>query len=113
VALAEGTVALGTLILLQFVITWLSVRWKALNGIVKSQPVLLLYQGAFLPDALQSSRITKEEILATLRNQGISDVEEVGAVVLETEGTLSVIKDVDSLESSVLENVKKPSSLER
>ncbi|MFD2246530.1 DUF421 domain-containing protein [Pontibacter ruber] len=43
-----------------------------------------------------------------MRNQGISSVEDVGAVILETEGSISVIRDLQSKESSVLQNVDKP-----
>jgi uncharacterized membrane protein YcaP (DUF421 family) len=42
VALAEGVLAFALLILLQFAITWLSVRSERLQGLVKAEPQLLL-----------------------------------------------------------------------
>ncbi|AKQ44656.1 membrane protein [Rufibacter radiotolerans] len=107
VALLDGLLAFGLLILLQFVITWLSVRHAAISDLVKAKPVLLLFQGNYLWEAMKAERITKEEILAAMRSQGISAVEEVGAVVLETEGSLSIIKKIEGNESSVLEDVSK------
>ncbi|MFD2246531.1 DUF421 domain-containing protein [Pontibacter ruber] len=60
VALLDGIVAFGLLILLQFVITWGSVRSKKLNRMVKATPVLLFYQGTFLWETMKAERITKE-----------------------------------------------------
>lgn len=45
VALAEGLTAFVLLIFLQFVLTWLSVRSRAVGRLVKSEPTLLVYQG--------------------------------------------------------------------
>ncbi len=41
VALAEGLAACATLIALQFIIAWLSVRSQTVSGFVKSEPSLL------------------------------------------------------------------------
>ena len=45
VAQAEGLTAFVLLIFLQFVLTWLSVRSRAVSRLVKSEPTLLVYQG--------------------------------------------------------------------
>jgi uncharacterized membrane protein YcaP (DUF421 family) len=91
VALAEGVLALGLLIFLQFVITWSSYRWPAFQRVIKAEPRLLLHRGQFLDDALRAERITREEVVAALRATGAADVSEVAAAVLETDGSISVI----------------------
>src|SRR5690625_2576857 len=48
VSLMEGIVALALLIGLQFAITWSTVNIKALNGVVRSSPTLLLYDGEMI-----------------------------------------------------------------
>ncbi|MBC3540380.1 DUF421 domain-containing protein [Rufibacter sediminis] len=111
VPLMDGVVAFGILIVLQFLITWLSVRFPWVSDLVKAKPVLLVHQGELLEDSMKAARITKEEIMAALRNQGIGSLSEVGAVVLETEGSLSIIKKVEDLHNPVFENVQKPASL--
>jgi uncharacterized membrane protein YcaP (DUF421 family) len=92
VALAEGLVAFALLIGLQFVITWLSVRSSAVGGLVKAEPGLLLYRGRFLREALRRERVTEDEVRAGVRAQGIADVDAVEAVVLETDGSISVVR---------------------
>jgi len=96
VALAEGVVALGLLVLLQYAITWGSVRLAWFRHLVKSEPTLLVHHGAFLGGALRNKKITHEEVLSVLRGEGITAVEDVAAVVLETDGSFSVISDAPS-----------------
>lgn len=95
VALAEGAVALALLISLQYAIAWLSVRSPGFQAVIKAEPTLLLFRGRFLAAAMKAERITREEILAAIRASGRPDAGEVAAVVLETDGSLSVLADGD------------------
>lgn len=92
VALTEGILALALLISLQFAVTWLSVRSQAVSRVVKAEPALLLFRGEFVPDAMRRERVTEDEVRAAVRSQGIGSLEEVDAVVLETDGTVTVLK---------------------
>lgn len=106
VALAEGLVAFALLIGLQFVITWLSVRSRLVPSLVKSEPTLLVHRGRQLGAALRSQRISEAEILQAVRQQGFASVADVHAVVLETDGSLSVIGDAPAGDrDSALRNV--------
>ncbi|SCY93535.1 DUF421 domain-containing protein [Microvirga guangxiensis] len=109
IALAEGVLAMALLVLLQFVITWLSVRSPGFQNLVKSEPTLLMHQGRFLEGAIRSQRITRDEVMAALRSNGVTDVADVAAVILETDGTMAVIKgaDHDAREPTLL-TVRKP-----
>ncbi|HXW07439.1 MAG TPA: YetF domain-containing protein [Vicinamibacterales bacterium] len=91
VALAEGLLALALLILLQYVVAWSAVRAGWFRGAVKSEPTLLFHEGRFLDTALRRERVTRAEVLAAARNQGVADLGEVVAVVLETDGSFSVL----------------------
>ena len=91
VALAEGVLALVVLIGLQYVIAWLSVRSPQFQAFVKAEPTLVVHRGRFLDAALRAQRISREEIDAALRASGAAGVEAAAAVVLETDGSISVI----------------------
>jgi uncharacterized membrane protein YcaP (DUF421 family) len=73
-------------------VAWFSRRSRQVESLVKSEPSLLLHQGRFLPAAMRRERVTESEVQAAIRSEGIARVEEVAAVVLETDGTFSVIK---------------------
>jgi uncharacterized membrane protein YcaP (DUF421 family) len=107
VALAEGLLALALLIALQFVITWTSVRIPAVQRLIKATPRLIAFRGELLPDAMRAERVTDEEVEAAVRQTGLAGVESSHAVVLETDGTLTVIprhEDAERYES--LEHVE-------
>lgn len=93
VALLEGLVAFALLAGLQYLVAWISVRSPRFSDFVKSEPTLLLHRGRFLEDAMRAQRVTRAEVLAALRGSGAADPEQVAAVVLETDGSLSVIQD--------------------
>ena len=100
VSLVQGGLALGLLVLLQFVNTYLAVRYSGYQALIKAQPTLIFFQGQFLTDVMRKQRVSKEEILAAMRQQGVAEPGEVDAVVIETEGSLSVLpKNASSLDA--------------
>ena len=54
---------------------------------------------------MKRERVTEDEILAALRGQGIVAVEDVEAVVLETDSSFSVVRSSGSASDSSLSNV--------
>jgi uncharacterized membrane protein YcaP (DUF421 family) len=87
----QSVLAIGYLILLQYLVATLSVRSERFQSLIKSQPVLLVSNGRVLEKALRQERLTREEIYAGIRSKGFRRLEDVGAVVLETDGNLSVL----------------------
>lgn len=108
IALAEGAVALALLISLQFIITWTSVRFRWVRRLVTGEPLMLFYQGEFLLTSLRQARVTQDEVRSAIRSSGCEDMLEVGAVVLETDGSLSVVKRSSESSHSSLEGVSGP-----
>ena len=93
VPLAEGVLALALLVYLQYAITWASVRSDRVRSWVKSEPTLLARKGEYLDEALRRQRVTRDEVQAALRESGRKDLSGVSAVVLETDGSLTVIAE--------------------
>jgi uncharacterized membrane protein YcaP (DUF421 family) len=114
VALAEGLLALALLIFLQFAVTWISVRSATFRGFIKNEPKLLFYDGEFLRDSMRVERVTEEEIEAAVRQQGLPSLDEVGAAVLETDGSVTAVPRTGLGRESALSNVDSgPSDEER
>lgn len=106
-AFADGFAALGLLIGMQFVITWLSVRFDWVENLIKSEPTLLLDKGELLRETMKNKRVSEAEVLTAIRSQGIGVIEDVAAVVLETDGTLSIIKKSADTTLTALRNVSR------
>ncbi|MEL6441012.1 MAG: YetF domain-containing protein [Cyanobacteria bacterium J06621_8] len=102
-----GILGFGLLVLFQYLLTWISVRSSLIQKLVKAEPSLLLYQGQLMDDVLKRERVAEGEVLAALRAKGIGAIEDADAVVLETDGSFSVIKDLGSGTASALKDVKE------
>lgn len=107
VALAEGVLAFAVLISLQFVATWLSVRSSTVQRLLKNEPKLLFYEGRFLRDEMRAERVTEAEIEAAIRQQGMVNLDEVGAAVLETDGSVTVMLRADLSSANALKSVSR------
>ena len=52
-------------------------------------------------DVMKKERIAEGEILAALRSNGVSAIEDADAVILETDGSFSVITNIDDSASAL------------
>ncbi|MFC4022375.1 DUF421 domain-containing protein [Oceanobacillus longus] len=111
VALTEGISALFILIAMQYIVAWLSVRSNFFGKLIKSEPELIYYKDQFFYKVMKKNRILKVEILQAARSSGIESLDMIEAVVLETNGTISIIKKSDELHQSTLFNVKNDNVL--
>lgn len=102
VSVVTGFAGLATLVGLQYIVTWLSVRSKTVRRLSRSEPTLLVDHGELLEQAMRGERVSRDEVLAAVREGGLADVEDVGALVLETDGTFSLLKSVHSEDPSAL-----------
>lgn len=96
--------ALASLIALQYAVTWSSVRVAWVRKLVTGEPALLFYRGRFLGEALRKARVTEAEVRAS----GSASLEGIEAVVLETDGSFSVISAAAGGGRSALAGVKVP-----
>ena len=108
-SLLDGLLTLGLLICLQFVVARLAVASRRFARLVKSEPTLLLHHGRMLTDAMHRERIVEEEIAAAIRKAGLIDVADAEAVILETNGALSVISRAEGeVDRNALRSVVHP-----
>ena len=91
VALLEGVLAFVMLALLQFVVAWGSTRSPFMRRVANSDPSALLIDGAMQEPTRLRERITRHEVFAAIRSSGHGDVAAIAAVVLETDGSISVV----------------------
>ncbi|WP_088008711.1 DUF421 domain-containing protein [Indiicoccus explosivorum] len=106
ISLIEGILGFAILVFAQFAVTFLSYRSDKFTNLVKANPKLLYSEGTYYREAMKSERVLEVEILQAIRKQGIGTMSEVKAVVLETDGSLSIIK---KQAGDALSNVEKPS----
>jgi uncharacterized membrane protein YcaP (DUF421 family) len=92
VALFEGLAAYIALVALQALVSWSSLRWRRFRHLIQAEPSLLLHRGRFLDSALRAERVATDEVLAAIRGADILDVADVEAAILETDGSISIVR---------------------
>ena len=90
--LLHALLPIVTLLLLEFLASFLLVRIPPLKHLVSSRPTVLVKNGTPLEGALKKARISPEELIAALRLKEVSDVGEVEYAILESNGQISVIR---------------------
>ena len=108
VSWSEGAVALAGLAALQFVVAIVTVRFPNARGVITSQPSLLLRDGEYLEDPMRRQRVPHSEVRQAVRASGVGDLAQVAAVVLESDGTLSVIQSSQAGDRSALVDAHPP-----
>jgi uncharacterized membrane protein YcaP (DUF421 family) len=112
VTLIEGVAALATLIGIQILLSELAVRFPLAERIINGSPTLLLSHGRFIHGALRKERVTEEEVRGAIRAEGVTRVEDVDAVTMENDGTLTVAWTSKEHGTSSLVDATKPDSPE-
>ncbi len=92
IPLGDGMLAFALLAGLQWTVGWWSTRSGVVARIVTAQPVLLACHGRIDETALRRERLRNEDVRSAVRSAGHASLHDVLAVVLETDGSLSVIR---------------------
>lgn len=105
VSWAEGATALALLALLQLVVAWTTTHVPGARSVVTARPTLLLRDGELLRHRMAEQRVTEAEVRQAVRSSGSGDLSTVAAVVLESDGTISVIPAAEAGDLSALADV--------
>ncbi len=91
VVVLEGLIAAGALLGLNLALTKVAFYAKESRTVLYDKPSLLFYNGEFLLKEMERERVSEDEIMAAIRGCGFGRLNEVGAVVLETNASLSAL----------------------
>jgi uncharacterized membrane protein YcaP (DUF421 family) len=91
VAISEGLTAFCVLVGLQFCVAWLSARSARVRGGTRSDATYVVLDGEVLQEHARAQRLSDAEIRQAVRSAGIGGLELVAAVILEADGTFSVV----------------------
>jgi uncharacterized membrane protein YcaP (DUF421 family) len=90
-SLTGALLAISTIGLLTVALSYLSFRFKRLRPILNGEPIVLIEDGELIEPNLRRQRLTRQEIGAEARLEGISAIEDVRWAILETDGRISFV----------------------
>jgi uncharacterized membrane protein YcaP (DUF421 family) len=97
--LPAGVIGLGTLSALHVGTR----RVRRADALLGDGPLLLVRDGQVLPDALRRARLTEDDLRVALRRASLGSWSQVGAMVLERCGTISVLRSEQCLEDALVD----------
>lgn len=105
-SLADAAAGFAVLLGIKFLIALVTQNSSRLETIVNGRPTLLLHRGRVLQDQVDGERVTMEELRAAARAAGVGRFEDIDAIVLETHGQFTVLREVPRSGKSTLKDVK-------
>ncbi len=91
-SVVEGTVLVGIILFWSYTLEWAGHRFPAVERILRAPTLVLIENGKMHRKNMRTELITKEELMAQLREEGIEDCAQVKRASMEANGTISVIK---------------------
>ena len=90
IPLYNGLIPLLTVLVLELILSLLSLKSLRLRKLLCGKPVILIENGHILQRNLRRTRITLDELTGHLREKDVLDPRSVQYAILETNGNLSV-----------------------
>jgi len=87
----NGLFAVVIFLLLQYFVSRLTSKWPRLNRLLNPSPKIVFFKGEFKEKHMKKARINRDEIYAAIRLQANTTSDQIYAVILETNGSLSVV----------------------
>lgn len=99
-SIPEGIILVATIIFWSYALDWLAYHSPRFARLIQPTPLLLIEDGHLLRRNMRRELITEEDLLSSLRHQGIEDASQVQRAYMEADGRISVIRR-DGAESGV------------
>lgn len=99
--------------LLQWALTFLNVRWRALERLTQGTETALIHDGQMIEAAMQSERVSEADLLMELRQKGMTSLTQVKDAYLEPTGQVSVFPASSGGSSSASTPPSPPSGKSR
>jgi uncharacterized membrane protein YcaP (DUF421 family) len=90
--LADGLVLVTTIAAWNWLIDWAGYRFRVIRRFVEAAPVVLVRHGRLVRRNLRRELISTPELMALLRERGVTKLAEVNFARMEGDGELSVIR---------------------
>jgi uncharacterized membrane protein YcaP (DUF421 family) len=91
-SLTGALLVVGTIALLQVLVSWLSYRFPRARPFLDGEPVIVLQDGEPIARNLKRERLTVEELAEEARHNQIAHLSDVRFAILETNGQISFIE---------------------
>ena len=90
-SVTNAIVALATLFSLVFITTLFRFHYRGINRLIEGTPTVLVHEGIMYARNMELERVSEGEVFAEMHKAGLTRLEEVEWVILQTDGHLAVV----------------------
>ncbi len=87
-----GMIGATTILAANWVVGYVAFSSRRAERMIEGVPTILVHHGHVIEANLRSEDFSHEDLLSNLRSQGVFDIKEVRAAILEPSGKLSVLR---------------------
>ena len=87
-----GATPILVLVCFEVIVSWLSLRSPRLRKLISGSPKIIIRGGCIERDIMRELRFSVDDLMMALRSKDIFDLSEVQFAVVETSGSVSVMK---------------------
>ncbi len=91
IPILHAVIPILLLLILEVLSSFLLFRFPALKPVLSASPTQLIREGKMLQSELLSNRVSVEELMSELRQQGYADLSQIDEAILETNGKLTIL----------------------
>lgn len=91
IPVSHALIPMIILLILEMGSSLILVHFPRLRNLVSAKPTVIIHNGKLLPSALTSLRISVDELMSEVRQQGLTDLSQVDTAILEKNGKLTVL----------------------
>lgn len=92
IPLIVGVTPILALVCFEVLMSWASLKFPRLRKLISGSPKIIIRNGRIYPDMLRELRFSVDDLMMSLRTSGVFDISEVEYAIVETTGTVSVLK---------------------
>lgn len=97
-SLTGGLLAALVLLSVNWAVNRLALRSARVQRLISGQPVILISHGEFLDMNLRHEGLTREQVIAAMREHGVARADDVELAVLEVDGLISFVPTSDGMQ---------------
>ena len=94
--LFSGFIPITVLVVIEIVVSIIMLKSNKFRKVMCGNPIVIIKDGEILQDQLKKLRMTYEDLYSLLRQQEVFDVREIRYGIVETNGSVSILKAEES-----------------
>ncbi len=97
ITILHALIPIAIIVALQILTSYLALKFEKVRNLVDGKPVIIIHKGKINQKQMKKQRYNIDDLFTQLRQQGTDSISDIEYAILESTGTLTVIKKQEKL----------------